>query len=137
MQKSRMRLMRLLRKLSIFKSASSICPIHRAVSPMFDWLRKMYLSMGYYVKHGEAISEESKALIGLLTGNPASPILWILLMANLIILPDLDDVGVENVQMAMMVQADDILLVSLSARGLHAKLKLSRNGVPSIDLDQH
>jgi hypothetical protein len=44
-------------------------------------------------------------------------------MADLVMLSDTDDVVMGNVRMAMMAQADDVLLISLSARGLRAKLK--------------
>jgi hypothetical protein len=75
------------------------------------------------VRHGDTNSGEFKALIGLLTGDPASPVLWNFFMADLVMLPDLDDMVMENVRMAMMAEADDVLLISLSAQRLHAKLK--------------
>jgi hypothetical protein len=84
--------------------------------PVLDWLRQTYLRMGYYVKHGDSQSTEFSALIGLLTGDPVSPVLWNLFMADLFMLPDLDDVHLDRVRMAIMAQADDILLMSLSAR---------------------
>jgi hypothetical protein len=90
--------------------------------PVSDWLRKIYLRMGYYVKHGDSRSTEFSALIGLLTGDPASPVLWNLFMADLVMLPDPDDVHLDNIRIAIMAQADDILLMSLTARGLRAKL---------------
>ncbi|KAJ7267675.1 hypothetical protein B0H12DRAFT_1209080 [Mycena haematopus] len=52
--------------------------------------------MAYY-------SAEFKALIGLLTGDPASPILWNLFLADLSLPPDFDDV---------FLAADDLLLLA-------------------------
>lgn len=89
---------------------------------IFDWLRMLYQRMEHYVRHGDLNSAEFKAFIGLLTGDPASPILWNLFMADLVMLPDPDDPILSAVRMAIMAQADDVLLVSLSAAGLQRKL---------------
>jgi hypothetical protein len=43
-------------------------------------------------------------------------------MADLIMEPDTDDLLVSGVRITIMAQADDIFLVSLSARGLQRKL---------------
>ena len=67
-------------------------------------------------------SKELRALIGLLTGDPASPILWNLFLADLKMMPDMDDVFLAAVRISLLAQADDMLLVSLSARGLRTKL---------------
>jgi hypothetical protein len=58
---------------------------------IFDWLRMLYERMEYYVRHGDQNSAEFKAFIGLLTGDPASPVLWNLFMADLVLLDDHDD----------------------------------------------
>jgi hypothetical protein len=50
---------------------------------IFDWLRMLYKHMAYYVKHGDMVSAQFKAFIGLLTGDPASPILWNLFLSDL------------------------------------------------------
>jgi hypothetical protein len=49
---------------------------------IFDWLRMLYTRMEYYVKHGDQNLATFKAFIGLLTGDPASPVLWNLFMAD-------------------------------------------------------
>lgn len=67
-------------------------------------------------------SAEFKAFIGLLMGEPASPVLWNLFMADLVMVPDSDDPILCKVRIAIMAQADDILLISLSAAGLQRKL---------------
>jgi hypothetical protein len=63
-----------------------------------------------------------KALIGLLTGDPASPILWNLFLADLSMLPDFEDSFLAGVRISLLAQADDLLIVSLSVRGLQVKL---------------
>jgi hypothetical protein len=95
-------------------------------SAIFDWLHMLYKRMEYYVRHGDMESEEFKALIGLLTGNPASPILWNLFLADLKMMPDKDDIFLAAVRISLLAQADDMLLVSLSARGLQGKLNTPR-----------
>lgn len=82
----------------------------------------LYKKMAYYVRHGDTESAEFKALIGLLTGDPASPILWNLFLADLKMMPDKDDIFLSAVRISLLAQADDLLLVSLSARGLQGKL---------------
>lgn len=89
---------------------------------VFDWLRMLYTRMAYYVHHGDMESKEFKELIGLLTGDPASPILWNLFLADLKMMPDMDDVFLAAVRISLLAQADDMLLVSLSAQGLRMKL---------------
>ncbi|KAF5383705.1 hypothetical protein D9615_003606 [Tricholomella constricta] len=44
--------------------------------PIFDWLRTLYADMNYIVRHGGALSESFTSLLGLLTGDMASPSLW-------------------------------------------------------------
>jgi hypothetical protein len=78
--------------------------------------------MEYYVQHGDRNSAEFKAFIGLLSGDPASPVLWNLFMADLIILEDMDDSILSGIRIAILAQDDDILLISLSAAGLQRRL---------------
>jgi hypothetical protein len=88
----------------------------------FDWLRMLYRRMEYYVGHGDSNSAEFEVFIGLLTGDPASPVMRNLFMrnlfmANLVMFPDPDDAILSEIRIAIMAQADDILLISLSAAG--------------------
>jgi hypothetical protein len=77
---------------------------------IFDWLRMLYNQMTNYVRHGEMESEEFKALTGLLTGDPASPILWNLFLTDLKMMPDKDDVFLAAVRISLLAQADDTVL---------------------------
>ncbi|KAF7344870.1 RNA-directed DNA polymerase from mobile element jockey [Mycena venus] len=89
---------------------------------IFNWLCMLYERMEYYVGHGDQNSAEFKAFIGLLTGDPASPVLWNLFMADLVMLDDPDNPILSNIRIAILAQADDILLISLSAAGLQRRL---------------
>jgi hypothetical protein len=89
---------------------------------IFDWLRMLYERMEYYIRHGDQNSAQFKAFIGLLTGDPASPILWNLFMADLVLMNDPDDPILSKVRIAILAQADDILLISTSAAGLQRRL---------------
>jgi hypothetical protein len=70
------------------------------------------------VRLGEEISEPFKALIGILIGDPASPTLWNLYMSDFVMSMDPDDVILSGASASNLEHADDILLMSYSARGL-------------------
>jgi hypothetical protein len=90
---------------------------------IFDWLRMLYQRMAYYAGHGDMQSAEFKAFIGLLSGDPASPILWNLFLADLVMMPDKDDIYIfAAARISLLAEADNILLLSISARGLRLKL---------------
>jgi hypothetical protein len=76
------------------------------------------------VRLGEEISEPFKALIGILIGDPASPTLWNLYMSDFVMSMDLDDVILSGASASNLEHADDILLMSYSARGLQTKLNV-------------
>jgi hypothetical protein len=78
---------------------------------IFDWLRMLYKRMAYYAKHGDMRSPAFKSFIGLLTGDPASPILWNLFLADLVMMPDKDDISLAAVRISLLSQADDLLLL--------------------------
>jgi hypothetical protein len=88
---------------------------------LFDWLHMLYRKMEYYVRHGDRNSAEFKAFIGLRIGNPASPVLWNLFMADLFMLEDIDDSILSGIRIAILAQDDNILLISLSAVGFQRR----------------
>lgn len=51
--------------------------------PIFDWLRQLYARMAYMVRVNGELSESFRSVIGVLTGDTASPLLWVLFMADL------------------------------------------------------
>ncbi|KAJ7614279.1 hypothetical protein DFH06DRAFT_921978, partial [Mycena polygramma] len=50
------------------------------------------------------------------------PVLWNIFLSDLSLLPDFEDVFLAGVRISLLAQADDLLIVSLSARGLNEKL---------------
>ncbi|KAJ7647985.1 hypothetical protein FB45DRAFT_975413 [Roridomyces roridus] len=77
--------------------------------------------MLYIVKHGGAYSEGFKSLIGVLTGDSASPGLWNVYFGDLAkwFPADHDDIQLSNVAMSHIEHADDVALFSTTAAGLH------------------
>ncbi|PBK78454.1 hypothetical protein ARMSODRAFT_1030463, partial [Armillaria solidipes] len=92
--------------------------------PLFDWLRMMYSRVEYYVKHGGNTTELFSALIGLLTGDTSSPILWNIFFGDLKMPEHKDDVWLAGVVVSILAQADDVLLISHSAVGMQLKLNV-------------
>jgi hypothetical protein len=92
--------------------------------PMFDWLRELYARMRYVVRHENELSAEFKSLLGLLTGDTASPVLWNIFFADIgeYIKEDPDDIVIRNLRMSHMEQADDVVLFSTTQAGLQRKL---------------
>lgn len=93
---------------------------------IFDWIRKLYRRMEYYVRHGDTESESFHALMGLLTGDPSSPILWNLFLADLSLNPDANDLILAGVAISLMAQADDMIFLTTKPRSLQDKLNTFR-----------
>jgi hypothetical protein len=68
---------------------------------IFDWLRMLYRRITYHGRHGDVQSAEFKAFIGLLTGDPASPILWNLFLSVLVMMPDKDDISLAAILLSI------------------------------------
>ncbi len=96
----------------------------RMGGPLFDWLRMMYSHVEYYVKHGGNTTELFSALIGLLTGDTSSPILWNIFFGDLKMPEHKDDVWLAGLTVSILAQADDVLLISHSAVGMQLKLNV-------------
>ncbi|TFY67731.1 hypothetical protein EVJ58_g1437 [Rhodofomes roseus] len=71
---------------------------------------------------GNKPTEDATRLAGILIGDPASPILWNLYLADLLIRPHGDDVLLAGVCVSHLEQADDIALFSTSPAALQQKL---------------
>lgn len=67
------------------------------------------------------LSEEFASLIGVFTGDSASPDLWNAFMADFCPPEDPDDVVLGGVPLGAIIQADDIALPSMATRGLQRK----------------
>ncbi|PBK81351.1 hypothetical protein ARMGADRAFT_948360, partial [Armillaria gallica] len=70
------------------------------------------------VQAGSEMSEEFRACIGVLMGNPASPTLWILFMHDFDLDVHEDNLYLATVAIAHLEHADDLILASTSARSL-------------------
>ncbi|KAI9057508.1 hypothetical protein FKP32DRAFT_1583696, partial [Trametes sanguinea] len=89
---------------------------------LFDWLRMLYASMQYTVRHNNELSAAFTAAMGILIGDPASPILWLLYISDFELDPHPDDVQFSGRPVSHLEQADDVALISLSAQGMQLKL---------------
>ncbi|KAI1784186.1 hypothetical protein LXA43DRAFT_902099, partial [Ganoderma leucocontextum] len=89
---------------------------------LIDLLRALYGNLEYVVRFNGDTTDSFRALAGILIGDPASPVLWILLIADFRPHPHCDDVLIAGVRVAHMWLADDGMLVCLSAAGIQQKL---------------
>lgn len=60
--------------------------------PIIDWLRMLYDKLEYIVRHHDDLSDSFSATLGILIGDPASPLLWLLYLADLDITTYPDDI---------------------------------------------
>ncbi len=67
--------------------------------------------MVYIVSKGTAMSDEFRARMGVLMGDPASPTLWILFMHDLKIIPHDNDFTFTLTVISHLEHADNILLI--------------------------
>ncbi|KAI0700506.1 hypothetical protein C8T65DRAFT_790306 [Cerioporus squamosus] len=65
--------------------------------------------------------EQFRAVAGILAGDPASPILWILYIADLSLSPHPDDVHLANTLVNLLLIADDVATMSMSNDGIQSK----------------
>lgn len=93
-----------------------------AQGPVIDWLRMLYSRMRYVVRFGGTYTESFKATAGILIGDPASPVLWNLYLADFWVNVQADDVTLAGVQISHLEQADDIVLFAYSPEALQSKL---------------
>ncbi|KAF9025972.1 hypothetical protein BDZ89DRAFT_1092516 [Hymenopellis radicata] len=92
------------------------CKLHAAgvAGPLFDWLRMLYQRMRYVVRHEGEVTGAFKSLIGLLTGDPVSPILWDIFFADLddVLVVCAEDVVLAGRSVSHGEQADDVFLAT-------------------------
>jgi hypothetical protein len=90
--------------------------------PLFDWICILYDCLRYQVSMDEEVSEEFRSMIGILTGDSASPDLWTFFLEDFRPPSDEDDIILGGTAIRNLEQADDMVLFSLSAAGLQKKL---------------
>ncbi|VDC04957.1 unnamed protein product [Peniophora sp. CBMAI 1063] len=92
------------------------------VGPVIDWLRRLYSEMRYVVELEGAYSEEFRSDIGVLIGDPSSPTLWNLFLADFRPPDHEDDPIIAGQRMPIMLHADDMLGARLGHQGMQALL---------------
>jgi hypothetical protein len=92
--------------------------------PLFDWLRMLYAHMAYVMQDRTRLGAAFKSIIGVLTGDTASPILWNIYFADLgtWLEDDLQDVHLFLRCISHVEQADDVALFSTAFHALQRKL---------------
>ncbi|KAF5377477.1 hypothetical protein D9615_005367 [Tricholomella constricta] len=90
--------------------------------PLLDWLRSVYAAMTYIVRHGGDLSDTFTSLLGLLTGDIASPGLWNIFFSDLSIPDHADDVLLNHRPVSHIEQADDVAVFTTSPHGLQYKM---------------
>ncbi|KII94046.1 hypothetical protein PLICRDRAFT_36277 [Plicaturopsis crispa FD-325 SS-3] len=83
----------------------------------------IYERMSYLVRHGKQSSTEFKSLVGVLTGDSASPGLWNFYF-DWVVPDDVDDIVLNGRRISHVAQADDVAIWSTSPEGAQRKVDL-------------
>ncbi|KZV97664.1 hypothetical protein EXIGLDRAFT_607803 [Exidia glandulosa HHB12029] len=90
--------------------------------PIFDTYRAVYDYMTYCVRLEGQYSDLFTSDMGVLIGDPASPIMWLLYFADVSIPESVDDILLNETRISHLEQADDIVIFATTAEGLQRKL---------------
>ncbi|RDX44988.1 hypothetical protein OH76DRAFT_1305487, partial [Lentinus brumalis] len=88
---------------------------------LLDWLRWLYEHLEYVVKAGGTTTASFSALAGILIGDPASPILWILFLSDLNLDELPDDLTLAGRVVNHLEFADDSAIMTSSVQALVPK----------------
>ncbi|RDX40928.1 hypothetical protein OH76DRAFT_1302111, partial [Lentinus brumalis] len=88
---------------------------------LLDWLRWLYEHLEYVVKAEGTTTESFSALAGILIGDPASPILWILFLSDLVLDELPEDLTLAGRVVNHLEFADDSAIMTTSAQALIPK----------------
>ncbi|KAJ7137429.1 hypothetical protein C8R43DRAFT_893660 [Mycena crocata] len=80
----------------------------------FDWMRMVYARMRYATKFGDENCLPFRSIIGLLTGDSASPSLWNIFFADFQLREHPDDVRLNGRAISQAEQADDNIIFTTS-----------------------
>ncbi|KZV87551.1 hypothetical protein EXIGLDRAFT_597847, partial [Exidia glandulosa HHB12029] len=89
---------------------------------LFDTYRTVYEYMTYCVRVEGEYSDLFTSDMGVLIGDPASPIMWLLYFADVAIPATDDDIILNGVPVSHLEQADDIIIFATSPAALQQKL---------------
>lgn len=90
--------------------------------PVFDWLRALYADMRYYLRRDGGYSNPMTAELGILMGDPASPLAFLLYVSDFTTPAHSEDIVMDGSVIAHLEHADDLALLSMSPEGLQSKL---------------
>lgn len=90
--------------------------------PIFDCLRAIYPRMQYIVRSNNEVSNTFESNIGILAGDPASPLAFLLYLADFRTPLDPDDLILIDQAVSHLEHADDMALLSTTHQGLQRKL---------------
>ncbi len=93
-----------------------------ARGPIIDWLKHLYKTITYEVRLNGQYSDVFKSLVGILAGDPASPQLWNIYLADFAAPEHACDVVLGGRRVSSLAQADDIALFCKSHAGLQLKI---------------
>ena len=91
---------------------------------IFDWIRMVYEKMDYTVHHNSETSDAFKSTIGILIGDTCSPTLWNIYLADINFPINNLDIKLNGCHISHLEQADDIVLMSTTAKGLQDRMNL-------------
>lgn len=89
--------------------------------PIFDCLRAIYPRKKYFVRSNNETSNTFESDIGILAGDPASPLAFLLYLADFRTPTDPDDIIFINQAISHLEHADDMVLLSTTHQGLQRK----------------
>ncbi|TFY78660.1 hypothetical protein EWM64_g5349, partial [Hericium alpestre] len=95
---------------------------HAAGGPLFDFMHALYARMQYVVCADGSFSAPFTSGHGILAGDSASPMFWLLFMSDLLLPDNPADISLDGVSMSHLEQADDIVLFSTCPMALQRKL---------------
>lgn len=90
--------------------------------PLFDIVRSIYSKMSYSVTQEKEESEVFSSNVGILAGDPCSPLFWLIFAADCTWEEDKDDVSLSSGKLRALFHADDLALLSYSEEGLQRKI---------------
>ncbi|KAE9389146.1 hypothetical protein BT96DRAFT_947088 [Gymnopus androsaceus JB14] len=96
------------------------CKLQKLVASgkLCNWIRLIYRLMRYKVGHEGELSDFIDSSIGILICNILSPEFWIIFFSDFNIPVTDDDVRLAGMAISHLEQADDLLLLALSPKGL-------------------
>ncbi|KZV88986.1 hypothetical protein EXIGLDRAFT_587321, partial [Exidia glandulosa HHB12029] len=89
---------------------------------LLDLYRLIYDNMSYVVRGKGGYAAPFSSNIGVLIGDPASPIMWNLFFADFCLPPRADDIRLAGMPISHLEHADDVIVFSTTPEGLQSHL---------------